>query len=120
AALALTPAAAGDLAAVSMIEADGTRHPVAPERIANVQPLQNPIEGQGWVVAVHLDTEGARWFAELTERSVGQRLGIAVDGVVILEPKVQIPIRGGVFWIGDRLDAAGAEALAARLRPAAP
>lgn len=46
-------------------------------------------------VEVSFDAEGARRLRELTERNVGRRLAILLDGVIASTPVIRGPITGG-------------------------
>ena len=49
----------------------------------------------GWQISFTLTGEGSRRFAEVTQRLVGQRLAIVLDGVVQSAPVIEEAITGG-------------------------
>ena len=48
---------------------------------------------------IHFTREGARRFGALTERIIGRKLAIVLDGRVMSAPIVQTAIRGGISTI---------------------
>jgi hypothetical protein len=67
---------------------------------------QAEIGTDGWqdepVLHVTLTAESRGSFAALTERSVGLKLAVLVDGRVISEPTINEPIRDGRFYLQAR------------------
>ncbi len=50
---------------------------------------------QGWGVALRFTSEGAQIFGELTQKHVGERFAIILDGKVQSAPSIREPIWGG-------------------------
>jgi preprotein translocase subunit SecD len=48
-----------------------------------------------WVVDLILTPAGGQKFGELTERNVGKRCGIVLNGELVSAPRIMEPIRGG-------------------------
>lgn len=72
-------------------------------------------ESQGWTVALSFDGEGARQFGELTSAHVRERLAIVLDGKVISDPVLQVPIFDGNAIISGSFTEAEARNLASAL-----
>jgi protein-export membrane protein SecD len=78
---------------------------------------QNALEP---VVALELNSEGAKLFEEITTRNVGKIVGIYIDGIPETLPVVQGPISGGSAIIsGGDMTIEGAKVLASRLQAGA-
>lgn len=54
------------------------------------------------LISVSFNTEGTEFFAELTEKNLGKRLGIYLDGLPVSAPVVQEKIEGGRAQITGR------------------
>jgi uncharacterized protein (TIGR03067 family) len=67
-------------------------------------------------VRVALTPEGARTLAAVTEKNVGKRVGIVVDGRLLAAPYLMAPLRDGKLVIAG-LSLGEAQALAPRLGP---
>jgi hypothetical protein len=67
----------------------------------------------GWQVDVTLDATGARQFADLTGRLVGQQLAVVVAGAVVSAPQIQDAITGGHVQVSGDFQRSDAEGLAA-------
>jgi len=52
-----------------------------------------------WSVMLKMTEEGAKKFGELTEKAVGERLAILLDGKLVSAPTINEPIRGGSVQI---------------------
>lgn len=70
----------------------------------------------GWAVDVTFTAEGARKFAQLTTRFVGQPIPHVLDGEILVNPVVQEPITGGTGQITGAFDMEEARNLAILLR----
>ena len=73
----------------------------------------------GWAVDFALDAVGARQFARISTRHVGERFAIVLDDKVISAPVIRDPIIGGRGLISGGFDAEGAKDLAVLLRAGA-
>jgi preprotein translocase subunit SecD len=51
------------------------------------------------VLSFSLTDVGTRVFAELTDRYFGQHLGVFLNEVLVVAPRISVQIRGGVFQI---------------------
>jgi len=71
------------------------------------------------VVSFRFDSIGARRFGEATERNVGKRFAIVLDGRVISAPVIREPIRGGSGIISGSFTVQSANDLALLLRAGA-
>jgi len=71
------------------------------------------------VVSFRFDSIGARRFGEATERNVGKRFAIVLDGRVISAPVIREPIRGGSGIISGNFTVQSANDLALLLRAGA-
>ena len=69
----------------------------------------------GWDIGATLTPSGATRFAEITRDSVGERLGIVVDGVLRSTPTVQVEISSGQLVILNLGGRPTAEAVAQEL-----
>jgi hypothetical protein len=67
------------------------------------------------VVVITMAPRSGRMFAELTENNVGRRLVLRIDGLVVSEPIIREPIKGGVVQISGDMTLKDAAALAERL-----
>ncbi len=63
------------------------------EYLTRAQVLPDPQEG--WYVSLEFNSEGARIFADLTEKHVGDLMAIMLDDEVSSAPRIKEPIRGG-------------------------
>ncbi|MDO7788857.1 protein translocase subunit SecD [Desulforamulus aquiferis] len=86
--------------------------------------LKNAIESKdslsGQVeVALELNAEGTRKFAEATSANVGRRIAIILDGQVLQNPMVQEPITGGKARITGYADLPEAHTVAVLLKSGA-
>lgn len=52
-------------------------------------------------IIVKLTPEGKQLFATATEKNIGKRLQILIDGKVVRSLVVQQPVSAGIFWIND-------------------
>ncbi len=84
------------------------------EQIERAGVSMNPMTGQPEIL-FSLKSDGARRFAEVTSRSVGQRLAIVLDGEVLSAPTINSPITGGSGQITGDFDLKEAYDLAAAL-----
>jgi len=71
------------------------------------------------VVSFRFDSIGARRFGEATDRNVGKRFAIVLDGRVISAPVIREPIRGGSGIISGSFTVQSANDLALLLRAGA-
>jgi len=95
----------------SRVELDGAR-------LRDASAGRNPQSGE-WVVNFSFDAAGARRFAEITTRQVGQPFAIVLDGKVISAPVIREPITGGQGQISGHFTAQSANDLAVLLRAGA-
>ncbi len=72
-------------------------------------------ETQGWTVALSFDSEGTREFGTLTQAHVKERLAIVLDGKVISDPVLQVPIYDGNAIISGSFTEGEARSLASAL-----
>jgi preprotein translocase subunit SecD len=70
------------------------------EDVKSASPV---LHGRRLVVEVILTDEGKEKFARLTEENINKRIGIVVDGRLILAPLVRAPIREGKMIITGNL-----------------
>jgi SecD/SecF fusion protein len=70
---------------------------------------------QGWVVNLRLDSEGARIFGDLTSQHVGEQLAIVLDGKVLSDPVLRVPIYDGNCEISGNFTETSARDLASAL-----
>ena len=68
-----------------------------------------------YVVEFQLTDDAAQRFSDLTERSIGKRLAIIVNGEVITAPVIQMQISGGKGQISAIGDEKEARAIAGKL-----
>lgn len=71
------------------------------------------------VVALELNSEGAKLFEDITTRNVGKMVGIYIDGIPETLPVVQGPISGGSAIISGNMSIEDAKVLASRLQAGA-
>jgi SecD/SecF fusion protein len=84
------------------------------EYIRSTDVSLNPMTGEP-IILFSLTSDGARIFADVTTKMVGQRLGIVLDGEVISAPNIQTPITGGSGQITGNFDQKEAIDLASAL-----
>ncbi len=84
------------------------------EYVDNTSVILNPMTGQP-NIHFNLNSEGAKIFSRVTTRSVGQRLGIMLDGDVISAPVINSPITAGSGEITGDFDLKEANDLASAL-----
>lgn len=70
-------------------------------------------------VAFKLNSEGAKIFADVTAKSIGQRIAIYLDGVELLAPTVQSAITGGSGVINNMQSEEYAKTIAAKIQSGA-
>jgi SecD/SecF fusion protein len=70
---------------------------------------------EGWGVQLQFDSEGAKTFADITEKSKGFRFAIVLDGVVQSAPVIRDAIYGGRAQITGRFSEQEARGLASVL-----
>lgn len=87
----------------------------------NLKDAQAQVQsgGQGAVVNLEFDKEGARLFAEATAANVGKPIAIVLDGKVVSAPNVNEPIPSGQAQIEGNFTAKEAQDLAVLLRSGA-
>lgn len=73
----------------------------------------------GIQVSLQFDTEGAKLFADITKRNIGQQVAIFLDGEPISAPVVQDEIIGGQAVISGNFTVTEAKLLAQRLNAGA-
>ncbi len=93
------------------VELDGAR-------LRDAAATMNSQSGE-WVVNFTFDGVGAKRFAEITTKNVGQPFAIVLDGKVISAPVIREPITGGQGQISGRFSAQTANDLAVLLRAGA-
>lgn len=86
--------------------------------VTKATPETDPQTG-GVVVALELNDEGAKKFAEATGRLIGKPIAIFMDDQLISYPKVESQITGGKAVITNQKDAKEAGDLAATIRSGA-
>lgn len=69
----------------------------------------------GWAVYLQLTDEARAAFADVTTDYLGYNIALVVDGVVLMKPLIQEPIRGGSMLISGSFDEQAATRLAAVL-----
>ncbi|MEL7199887.1 MAG: hypothetical protein AAGL10_16375 [Pseudomonadota bacterium] len=79
---------------------------------ASVYP--DPSAGRS-LINVTFNKKGAQKFGRLSERNVGKRLAIVINGKVVSAPIIQEPILGGMVQISGGFQANEAESLAMQL-----
>lgn len=70
-------------------------------------------------VSIQFDSEGSEIFEELTNRNIGKRIGIYLDGLQISAPVVKEAIAGGSAVISGKFTTAESKKLAERLNAGA-
>lgn len=88
------------------------------ERLTHASSARDSRTGMP-VVNFRFDREGARQFAEVTTRLVGQPFAIVLDGKVISAPVIRTPILAGSGQIEGGFTVAEAQSLSALLRAGA-
>ncbi len=99
------------IAVRTKVELDGAR-------LRDAAATMNSQTGE-WVVNFTFDGVGAKRFAEITTKNVGQPFAIVLDGKVISAPVIREPITGGQGQISGRFSAQTANDLAVLLRAGA-
>lgn len=82
---------------------------------AGQQQMQGGV-GKEDIVALYLNDEGKKKFADATAKSIGQRIAIVYDGKVISAPRVSVAITNGEAVINGMSDYKEAEKLASTIR----
>jgi SecD/SecF fusion protein len=86
--------------------------------LTNAQPRFDN-RNHEWVVSFTLDSTGARRFADVSTKHVGEPFAIVLDGKVISAPVIREPITGGQGQISGRFSVADANDLSVLLRAGA-
>ena len=115
------PLAGHDDAAAPLVTCDGGeyRYDLGPvfldgDRVGKAS--SGPSEfGDGHVVTIEFDAEGARTWADFTTANVGNQVAILINGRVLSAPSIQSPITGGAAQITGNFTAAEADQLARQL-----
>ena len=68
--------------------------------------------GSGYSVQLQLDDVGASWLAEYTQRNVGKRLAVMVDGQIYAMPEIAQPLYSGIVTLPLELTRPAAQSLA--------
>ncbi len=86
--------------------------------IVKAEAGQEQMQGVGKedIVALYLNDEGKKKFADATAKSIGQRIAIVYDGKVISAPMVSVAITNGEAVINGMADYKEAEKLASTIR----
>ncbi|HQC54197.1 MAG TPA: protein translocase subunit SecD [Clostridia bacterium] len=71
-------------------------------------------EGQH-IIALTFNTEGAKLFAEATEKNVGKTIGIYINGEKVMEPKVNVAITDGNAIISGNYNQQTAKDMATKI-----
>ena len=71
--------------------------------------------GDGHIVSIEFDEQGAKTWADFTTANVGERVAILINGRVLSAPSIQSPITGGTAQIVGRFTAQEAAQLAWQL-----
>ncbi len=70
--------------------------------LTKAEIISNPTTGQP-LIGIDFNAEGAKLFAEITQRNVGKPVAILLDGEVISSPTVQEAITGGKAQISGTM-----------------
>jgi preprotein translocase subunit SecD len=118
-------AVAGCLAAAStepvvVLGAEGEKYLLGPVVVdgsdaEEATARQGTPASTGWSVNVQLSEEGSEALASATRASVGDRIAIVVDGLVVSAPTVAEPITAGAVVVAGGLSENEAERLASSL-----
>ena len=76
-------------------------------------------EWSGYYVVLELDDEGAEIFAEATEKAVGHCIGIYLDDTLLMNPRIEQPIYGGIIAIRGGFTVEEAANMAAQIQAGA-
>lgn len=88
--------------------------------IADARPsIGSELQAGRWIVNMELTAEGARIFSRVTEKNVGKRLAIVLDGRVVSIPNIQEKIPSGRAQITGMANDKEAKDLAIVLRAGA-
>lgn len=110
----------GQTAQLTFVDPDGNVVASGSQIVsAQAQGYQSQTGAAEYVVAVEFDSEGAKSFAEATERLVGQQISIVLDDEVISSPTVNEAITGGKCQISGNFSLDDAAELAALIRAGA-
>lgn len=71
------------------------------------------------IVSLEFNDNGKKLFAEITEKNVGQRIAIVLDGAIVTAPTVDEPIRDGKAIISGKFTIEEAKTIAKRLNAGA-
>lgn len=85
----------------------------------NLTDAQPTFQNNEAVVSFHLDSVGARKFAQITQDNVGKLFAIVLDDKVISAPRIREPITGGSGVISGSFTVQSANELAVLLRAGA-
>jgi preprotein translocase subunit SecD len=86
---------------------------------ARVSDARQAIQDGGYVITLKFDSEGARQFADATQRFVGQKIAIFMDEDMLIAPTVQSVISDGNAVITGQYTLQDASRLAAQIRSGA-
>jgi SecD/SecF fusion protein len=117
---------AADVETLPMLDKSTGQHSIAVRREvavdgANLTGAQPSFDNRDheWIVSFTLDSTGARRFADVSTKHVGEPFAIVLDGKVISAPVIREPITGGRGQISGRFTVADANDLAVLLRAGA-
>jgi preprotein translocase subunit SecD len=82
--------------------------------VARATTQKDTVTGDNRVLVI-LTEKGKERFAALTERSIGKRLAVVVDGKIVVAPVISTKIPSGSFTIAGNLTAKEADDLAEKL-----
>ena len=83
-----------------------------------LQTVEGPEGSEQWAVTLVLTQEGAEIWRNWTERNVGSRIGIFLNGELLAAPVINTPMSSGFLILEGRWSRQDAESVAERLRRA--
>lgn len=75
-------------------------------------------QGSGYRVNLRLTDKGSKRFQDITRENIKKRIGVIVDGVLVLAPYIMAEITGGIMSIYFELPKEKADAIAEKINHA--
>jgi preprotein translocase subunit SecD len=104
---------------VTLADRDGKQYVLGPVLLDGTKVESARAEFEStyatWIVTVHLTSQGATAFGQVTTDNVNGQLALVVDDVVVSAPTIQSPITGGDVQISGPFSQQDATLLANRI-----
>ena len=85
-------------------------------RDVNTKEVKSDLLGKNFVLEFQFTEEGTRLLYSLTERNVGNRLALVIDGDLVIAPEIFEPIPNGIFYYYGKSSKDQLQSLERRIR----